>query len=92
MHGSIIEISELVVPPLVTYGYGFANIPTYLLPMDFSIVGTVHSHPSGNLSPSPADLNNFLGRILMIVAYPYKNSEYAAVYNCKGEKLTFKIV
>jgi len=52
---NLIEISELIVPPLATYGQGFATIPTHMLPIDFSVVGTVHSHPSGNLKPSPAD-------------------------------------
>jgi len=55
----VIKITDLIVPPLATYGQGFANIPTHMLPMDFSIIGTVHSHPSGNLMPSPADLNHF---------------------------------
>ena len=56
---NLIQVSELVVPPLATYGRNFANIPLHMLPMDFSIVGTVHSHPSGNLTPSTTDLNHF---------------------------------
>ncbi|MEM2816277.1 MAG: Mov34/MPN/PAD-1 family protein [Candidatus Bathyarchaeia archaeon] len=86
-----IRISELIVPPLATYGHGFANIPTHMLPIDFSIIGTVHSHPSGSLTPSPADLNHLWGSILMIVAFPFKDEKCAAVYNYKGEKLTLKI-
>ncbi|MGC8998744.1 MAG: hypothetical protein ACP5JW_05025 [Candidatus Bathyarchaeia archaeon] len=61
-----------------------------MLPIDFSLIGTGHSHPSGNLSPSPVDLNNFLGSILMLVAYPYTDKNIA-VYNHNGEKLTLKI-
>ncbi|MEM0008351.1 MAG: Mov34/MPN/PAD-1 family protein [Candidatus Bathyarchaeia archaeon] len=91
-HENLIEICELVVPPLATYGRGFANIPTHMLPIDFSIIGTVHSHPSGNLVPSPVDLNNFWGSILMIVAFPYQNGKCVVIYNHKGEKLTLKIV
>jgi proteasome lid subunit RPN8/RPN11 len=89
-HKKLIKISELVIPPLATYGQGFANIPTHMLPIDFSIVGTAHSHPSGNLTPSPADLNHFWGKILMIVGFPFMNKN-VAVYNHKGEKLTLKI-
>lgn len=86
-----IRISELVVPPLAIYGHGFANIPTHLLPIDFSIIGTAHSHPSGSLTPSLADLNHLWGSILMIVAFPFKDEKCAAIYNYKGEKLTLKI-
>jgi len=86
-----VKISELVVPQLATYGAGFANIPLYMLPMDFSIVGTVHSHPLGNLTPSATDLNRSFGVILMIVGFPYANERNAAVYNRNGEKLTLKV-
>jgi proteasome lid subunit RPN8/RPN11 len=88
---NLIKISELVVPPLSTYGRGFANIPLHMLPMDFSIVGTVHSHPSGNLAPSAADLNHFFGVILMIVGFPFTDDRNVAVYNRGGEKLTLQI-
>jgi proteasome lid subunit RPN8/RPN11 len=87
-----IEVRELVVPPLATYGHGFANIPMHMLPMDFSIVGTVHSHPSGNLTPSDVDFNHFFGRILMIVGYPFAGEQNVAVYNSRGERLPLHIL
>jgi len=83
----LIKISELVVPPLATYGRGFADIPIHMLPMDFSIVGTVHSHPSGNLTPSTTDLNHFFGSILMIVGLPFADERNIAVYDRGGKKL-----
>lgn len=86
-----IKISELVVPPLATYGHSFANIPLHMLPIDFSIVGTVHSHPSGNLTPSPADFNHVFGKILMIVGFPFADERNIAVYNSTGEKLPLQI-
>jgi proteasome lid subunit RPN8/RPN11 len=86
-----IRVSDLVVPPLAVYGYGFANFPFHMLPMDFSIVGTVHSHPSGNLAPSDVDVNHFFGRILMIVGFPFVNTQNVAVYNSKGEELRLKV-
>ena len=86
-----IRIDELVVPPLATYGHGFANIPLHMLPMDFSIVGTVHSHPSGNLTPSDVDFNHFFGRLLMIVGFPFADERNVAVYNSRGEKLPLHI-
>jgi proteasome lid subunit RPN8/RPN11 len=86
-----IRVSELVVPPLAVYGYGFANLPFHMLPMDFSVVGTVHSHPSGNINPSSVDLNHFFGRILMIVGFPFASAQNVAVYGSKGEKLQLRI-
>jgi proteasome lid subunit RPN8/RPN11 len=86
-----IRVIDLVVPPLAVYGYGFANLPFHMLPMDFSVVGTVHSHPSGNINPSSVDLNHFFGRILMIVGFPFAGAENVAVYNSNGEKLQLQI-
>ena len=86
-----VEVLELVVPPLATYGRGFADVPLHMLPMDFSIVGTVHSHPSGNLAPSPADCNHFFGSILMIVGFPFAGEQNVAVYNSRGERLPLRI-
>lgn len=91
IQGNIVRISELIIPPLATYGEGFANIQAYILPIDFSIVGTVHSHPSGELKPSPTDLNHFWGKILMIVGFPFANHSNVAVYNYKGEKLPLEL-
>jgi proteasome lid subunit RPN8/RPN11 len=88
---NLIEVSDLIVPPFAAHGHGFAHIPLYMLPMDFSIVGTVHSHPSGNVSPSHVDLNHFFGRILMIVGYPFENENNVAVYNSNGEKLQLQV-
>jgi proteasome lid subunit RPN8/RPN11 len=91
LRGRIIKneilITDLVVPPLAVYGYGFANLPLHMLPADFSIVGTVHSHPSGNIQPSSADINHFFGRILMIVGFPFADRQNVCVYNSKGDAL-----
>jgi len=45
--GDTIHISDLIIPPLATYGHGFTTFSLSALPIDFSIVGTAHSHPSG---------------------------------------------
>lgn len=87
----VITVTELLVPPLATYGQGFAHIPLYMMPMDFSIVGTAHSHPSGNITPSPTDLNHFFGRVLMIVGFPFTDEKNVAVYNRNEEKLTLEM-
>jgi proteasome lid subunit RPN8/RPN11 len=88
---NLVRIHELVVPPLATYGSNFANIPLRMLPMDFSIVGTVHSHPSGDLTPSTADLNHVFGIVLMIVGSPFTDERNVVAYNRNGEKLTLQM-
>ena len=86
-----ITVSDLVVPPLAVYGYSFVNLPLHMLPMDFSVVGTVHSHPSGNIAPSSVDLNHFFGRVLMIVGFPFTGTQNVAIYDSNGEKLQFQV-
>jgi proteasome lid subunit RPN8/RPN11 len=87
----LIAVTELVVPPLANYGRGFANIRLHMLPMDFSIVGTAHSHPSGNITPSNTDLNHFFGPVLMIVGFPFTNEKNVGVYNRNGERLLLQV-
>jgi proteasome lid subunit RPN8/RPN11 len=60
--------------------------------MDFSIIGSAHSHPSGNPRPSVGDLNYSMGKIIVIVAFPYDGKENAAVYNREGKELTLELV
>ena len=88
---NLTTITELIVPPIATHGIGFSGFRPYMLPMDFSLVGTVHSHPSGVAKPSLADLHHSFGRIIMIVAFPYTNEGNIAVYNHSGEKIALKI-
>jgi proteasome lid subunit RPN8/RPN11 len=87
----IVTITEFLVPPLANYGRGFANVRLHMLPMDFSIVGTVHSHPSGNINPSSPDLNHFFGPVLMIVGFPFVDERNVAAYNRDGEKLEVRV-
>ncbi len=87
----VIYVSDLVLAPFAVHGEGFANFNPYMLSGDFSLVGTVHSHPSGNIRPSHVDLNHFFGRILMIVGYPYEGKTCIAVYDSNGDKLPLEI-
>jgi len=87
----IISINDLVLAPFAVHGEGFANFNPYMFSGDFTLVGTVHSHPSGNISPSHVDLNHFFGRILMIVGYPYEGASCVAVYDSNGDKLPLQI-
>ena len=86
-----IIVNEVVIPPQTIHGEGFSAFPTFMLPMDPTIIGSAHSHPSGVLKPSPEDLNNFYGRIMVIVGYPY-NPKNIAVFNREGETLKHEFI
>jgi len=45
-------IRELILLPGTVSGHSHASFKMYMLPIDFTIVGTVHSHPSGACHPS----------------------------------------
>ena len=85
-------IDELVVVPAF-YGDTSVLIRMHLIPVDFSLRGTIHSHPSPNNSPSRADLNTFrkLGSIHLIAAFPYGRENIRA-FDGEGKELKFKVV
>lgn len=90
--GDTVIIEEIEIPPLSIQGEGFSTFPLHMLPIDFSIIGTAHSHPSGTLAPSISDLNNFYGKIMIIVAYPYVSESDLIIINGKGERLNYKVI
>jgi len=87
----IIKLTDLVLAPFAVHGHGFANFNPWMFSGDFSLVGTVHSHPSGNISPSDTDMNYFFSRILMIVGYPFEGQNCIAAYDCKAERIPIQI-
>ena len=88
--GDEIKVTDFLLPPFGLGGKSFASFPTHMLPIDFSIMGTAHSHPSGVLRPSTADLHNFYGRVMMIIGPPYNRLNVAA-YNKQGEQIPVKL-
>jgi proteasome lid subunit RPN8/RPN11 len=87
----IIHITDLVLAPFAVHGEGFAHFNPYMFAGDYSLVGTVHSHPSGNISPSDTDLNYFFGRVLMIVGFPFQGKHCIAAYNSEGLKVPIEV-
>ena len=85
------EVDEVIIPPSAIHGQGFSVFQPHMIPFDPSILGIVHSHPSGALKPSVYDLNHFYGRIMMIVAYPYQSVADIAIFNGKGQEISFTI-
>jgi proteasome lid subunit RPN8/RPN11 len=86
-------ISELVILPGTVSGDAHTLFQMHMRPLDFSIVGTVHSHPSSSPFPSRADLQFFqkYGRVHIIAAYPYSFSSWRAYY-ASGEGMTLEVV
>ena len=68
---------------------------THEEPPDLSLeaVGTAHSHPSGNIRPSEADLQFFrkMGHTHIIMGYPYTDTSWKA-FNSLGEKLDLPVL
>ena len=87
----VISITDLLLAPFAVHGEGFAHFNPFMFEGDYTLVGTVHSHPSGNISPSHTDLNYFFGRILMIVGYPYNGKNCIAAYDSNGDKVPIEI-
>jgi proteasome lid subunit RPN8/RPN11 len=86
-------ISELLLVPGTTAGQRHANFHLYMLPADLTVVGTVHSHPSGALRPSDADLRLFRnwGRRHLILGAPYGQGSWRA-YDGNGEEVRLAVV
>lgn len=87
-----IWIEEVELPPLSIHGVGFSSFRADMLPIDLSIIGTAHSHPSGVLRPSITDLNKFYGRVMIIAAYPYRTEKDLAVFDGEGKQIGYKII
>ncbi len=86
-------ITEILFAPGALFGREGSIINLWTLPLDASICGTVHSHPSSNVSPSPSDLRFFsiYGKYHAIVGFPY--TEFTIqFYSRKGDPLEHRVV
>jgi proteasome lid subunit RPN8/RPN11 len=86
-------IFEVIILPGTVSGDSHAIFKLHMLPIDFSIVGTVHSHPSPSARPSKADLALFnkYGKIHIITANPF--NEYSwKTYDHSGKEIKVTIV
>lgn len=89
--GDVFHITEYLIPPLGFGSRRSTGFPAHMLPIDFSILGTAHSHPSGNLRPSTGDMHNFYGRLMMILGPPYSMDNVAA-YTKQGKAIPVKVL
>jgi len=86
-------IFELLLVPGTISGKRHAIFQLHMLPADFSVVGTVHSHPSGVYEPSEEDRHLFskFGGIHLIVGSPYTEETWAA-WTYAGERIPLRVV
>ncbi|MCL7382678.1 MAG: Mov34/MPN/PAD-1 family protein [Thaumarchaeota archaeon] len=82
-----IKVDEVLFAPLSQHGESSATFRFDLLPIDFTIIGLAHSHPSGYPYPSLEDLNHFIGSVMLILTPPYRSLEDIHAYNPRGERV-----
>ena len=86
-------IVEIVILPGTISGNSHAIFKLHMLPIDFSIIGTVHSHPGPSPHPSDADLHLFSkrGKVHIIAATPFNSSSWKA-YDHSGKEVDMKVI
>ena len=86
-------ITEILLIPGSLQGDDNATILFHMIPVDLSVVGTVHSHPGGIPRPSDADLELFRrhGIVHIITASPFNEHSWRA-YDGLGRPRTLDVV
>lgn len=86
-------VTELILVPGTISGERGALMRLHMLPIDFSIVGSAHSHPSGAPEPSEADLEFFskFGYMHIIAAHPFRDWDWAA-YDPRGHRIALEVI
>ncbi len=84
-------IIEVLLFPGSKFEENRSSIFMNMVPLDPTIVGSVHSHP-GAPQPSRADLKFFeKNKVNIIAGYPY-NLDSLAVFNSNGNPIELEIV
>jgi proteasome lid subunit RPN8/RPN11 len=87
-------IIEVVLLPGTISGDSHAIFHLHMLPIDYSIVGTVHSHPSSVVRPSDADLDlfNHFGKIHIIVGVSSFGEIVWNAYDYTGHSVVIDVI
>ena len=93
LRGTEDAIGEVLIIPGTVFGNRFATTPLYRAPIDYSIIGSVHSHPARNFAPSRADIRFFgkTGFVHLILRQPYRNIEDVAAYDKQGNRIELDV-
>lgn len=86
-------ITEITLLPGTISSTTGALFRLYMMPVDFTIIGTAHSHPTENFHPSYDDIQFFsnFGGVHIIVCYPYSQNSWCA-YNRNGKMISLELV
>lgn len=84
-------ITEILLFPGSSFNRNSSSYAEHMIPIDMSIIGSVHSHPSEAL-PSRADLRVFSKWSINIIAgYPYVPENLAA-FDSNGKPVELEMV
>jgi proteasome lid subunit RPN8/RPN11 len=86
-------INELMLLPGTIAGNSHSIMQLHMLPIDFTVVGSVHSHPSPSSRPSGADIHFFskFKSVHIIAAFPYTEETWQA-YDHTGASIQMRVV
>ncbi len=86
-------IHELILLPGTVAGERSALFKLHMLPVDYTVVGTAHSHPSGAIYPSEADVDLFrkFGWVHIITGYPFGRDDWGC-FSADGEPRQLTVV
>ncbi len=86
-------ITEILLFPGSAANEHSAFMNLYHMPIDLSVVGTVHSHPGPSNRPSPEDLRLFgnYGNTHIITCLPYDMRSWRA-YNYRGDVIVLEVL
>ncbi len=86
-------IDELNMLPGTITGSSSASLHFDMMPLDTHLAGSAHSHPSGAIRPSDADINFFprSGRFHIIIGHPYGPSDWRC-FHSDGSRCSLEVL
>ncbi|WOF16707.1 proteasome protein [Methanoplanus sp. FWC-SCC4] len=86
-------IEELELVPGTISGETSARFDHFMLPLDTKTAGSAHSHPSGAIRPSDADLRFFpkIGKYHIIIGNPYTTDSWRC-FRANGDLFSMEVI
>jgi proteasome lid subunit RPN8/RPN11 len=86
-------IDEVNLLPGTTAGEDSARMFFDMMPLDTHLAGSAHSHPSGAIRPSSADVNFFprTGKYHLIIGFPYGKNDWKC-FTADGDPYDMQVV
>lgn len=86
-------ITEMVMLPGTVYGDSHSFLNEWMAPIDYSIIGSAHSHPGYSNEASEDDKVYFanMGGVHLITCQPYDRTSWRA-YDSKGRVLDLELL